>query len=53
MARRSLLARIDSRWSALCVWFVRRSPLPPDQSIRLLIRLSAIFKLPRPVPVRR
>ena len=51
MVRRKLLVRLDTCWSVLCVWFVRRSPLPPDRSIRLLARLSAAAGLPRPCPV--
>jgi hypothetical protein len=52
MHRRKLLARLDSCWSALCVWFVRRSPFPPDRSIRLLNRLVTTAGLPCPCPVR-
>ena len=52
MAWRTLLERLDVCWSAACVWFLRRSPLPPNCSLRLLTRLSAITGLPRPCPIR-
>jgi hypothetical protein len=51
MVRRKLLARLDSVWSAVCVWFVRRAPLPPDRSVRLLSFVCTVTGLPRPRPV--
>ena len=51
MVLRKLLARLDSCWSALCVWFVLRSPLPPDRSVRILTGLSILTGLHRPCPV--
>jgi hypothetical protein len=51
MDPRKLWARSDSTWSALCIWFVRRAPLPPDRSLRLLTFVSTIAGLPRPCPV--
>ena len=50
MVRRKLLARLDSCWSNLCLWFIRRSPLPPARSFHLLNFLSATTGLPRPCP---
>jgi len=52
MAWRKILERLDACWSAACIWFIRRSPLPADQSLRLLNRVSSLMGLPRPCPVR-
>lgn len=51
MHRRNVADQLDDCWSALCVWFLRRSPLPPARSYRLLARLSAVLGLPCPCPV--
>jgi len=51
MVRRKLLARWDAHWSAFCLWAVRRAPLPPDRSLRLLSFFAAVTGLPRPCPV--
>ena len=51
MVRRNLLARLDRCWSALCVWFINRSPLPPEQSLRMLRLVATVLCLPTPSPV--
>jgi hypothetical protein len=51
MVRRKLFARLDSIWSALCIGFLTRLPLPPDRSIRLLNFFSTLTGLRRPCPV--
>ena len=48
MVRRKLLARLDACWSVLCIWFIRRSPLPPARSLRLINQLSTVTGLSRP-----
>lgn len=48
MVRRKRLARLALSWCDLCTWFVRRLPLPPDRSLRLLTFFSAVTGLPRP-----
>jgi hypothetical protein len=53
MVRRKLLARWVTSWSAFCLWAVRRAPLPPDRTLRLLNFCSAVTGLPRPCPVGR
>lgn len=51
MGRRTLCARLDSCWVALCLEFVRRAPWAPDRSVRLLNFLARVAGLPRPCPV--
>ena len=51
MVRRKFFARLDACWSVLCIWFIRRSPLPPDRSLRLINFLATTTGLPRPCPV--
>ena len=51
MVRRKLLARFVSHWAALCDWFVRRAPFPPDRSLRLLTFCAKVGGLSRPCPV--
>lgn len=51
MHRRHMMDSLDDVWMALCVWFLRRSPLPPVRSHRLLARLSGLLGLPCPVAV--
>jgi hypothetical protein len=48
MVRRKLLARWVAHWTPFCLWVVRRAPLPPDRSLRLLNFFSAVTGLPRP-----
>jgi hypothetical protein len=51
MVRRNLLARLDRCWSALCVWFIDCSPLPPELSLRMLRLVAFALSLPTPCPV--
>ena len=51
MIRRNRLARLDRCWSALCVWFMNRSPLPPEQSLRMLRLIASVCYLPTPCSV--
>ena len=51
MVRRKRLARFVSHWFALCDWFVRRAPFPPDRSLRLLTFFAKLTGLPRPCSV--
>jgi hypothetical protein len=53
MVRRKRLARRVAPWSAFCLWAVRRAPVPPDRTLRLLNFFSAVTGLPRPRPVGR
>jgi hypothetical protein len=50
MDSRKPRARPRSIWSALCTWYLRRDPFPPDYSLRLLTFFSKITGLPRPCP---
>ena len=52
MVRRKLLARWVTSWSAFCLWAVRRAPLPPDRTLRLLNFCSAVTGLPPALPGR-
>jgi len=52
MYRRNLLDRLNAGWSALCIWFLRISPLPTEQSLRLITRISMAAGLTCPCPVR-
>jgi hypothetical protein len=52
MVPRTILKRLAGCWSAACVWFVRRSLLSPERSLRLLNLLSFLTGLPRLCPVR-
>lgn len=44
--------KLSAHWCDLCAWFVRRAPLPPDRSLRLLTFFTRSTGLPRPYAVR-
>ena len=52
MYRRNLFDRLNAGWSALCIWFLRVSPLPTERSLRLITRISNTTGLSRPLAVR-
>lgn len=52
MYRRKILDRLNNGWSSLCIWFLRISPLPTEQSLRLITRISNATGLSCPCPAR-
>ena len=45
MAWRNILDRLNDRWSDVCVWWIRRSPLPADKSLGIVNRVATLLGL--------